>query len=129
MPEAPQTIITAVPVIMAPSTQTPAPTPASTPSQSIPETKVPDTLMSAPILPDSGISPQSSSSSQAAAASAKAFIDVSNRAVYAKAAAYLKTNAVPVLQTESVFRPNQAMTRREAILYLAGVFRIEPEIG
>lgn len=129
VPDAPQTIITAVPVVMTPSSQTTiTSTSVATPSKSTQETKVPDTLMSAPVLPDSNTSVQSSPS-QAAVASANAFIDVSNKAIYAKAAAYLKSNAVPVLQTESVFRPNQAMTRREAVLYLAGVFRIEPQVG
>lgn len=48
-----------------------------------------------------------------------AYEDISGRAAYVKSAMYLKSKAVPVLQNESVFRPFQAMTRREAVLYLA----------
>jgi murein DD-endopeptidase MepM/ murein hydrolase activator NlpD len=63
--------------------------------------------------------------SVAAVRASQAFTDVSSRAVYAKAAAYLKSRSILQLQSESTFRATKAMTRREAVLYLAGVFNIE----
>ena len=91
----------------------------------------PNELWSAPELPGpvsaplsiTQISPLTTTKSAedivAATNSITAYEDISSRAAYAKSAMYLKSKAVPVLQNESVFRPFQAMTRREAVLYLA----------
>ncbi len=58
-------------------------------------------------------------SSVAAVQALRAFQDVSSRAVYAKAASYLKSRSISLLQGETMFRASRAMTRREAVLYLA----------
>jgi hypothetical protein len=91
----------------------------------------PNELWSAPELPGpvsapqsiAQISPLATTKSVAdivvATKSIAEYEDISSRAAYAKSAMYLKSKAVPVLQNESVFRPLQAMTRREAVLYLA----------
>ena len=126
IPDAPQTIITAV-AIASPTNVTKAtPSVTSNTTTSTTSFRDPEALMSAPVLPDNTVVAPSLS---AATNATNAFIDVSSKAAYARATAYLKSHSVSALQSESVFRPNQAMTRREAILYLAGVFGIEPQIG
>lgn len=90
--------------------------------------KVEAPLLSAPQIPTTPVSSPLSSASQAAQAS-QAYLDVPSRAIYAKAAAYVKSKAVSELADESVFRPTQTLTRREAVLYLAGVFEINPQVG
>lgn len=93
---------------------------------------VPNELTSAPVLPGPITTPINlvpQTPDAAAANAVKAFIDVSDRAVYASAAKYLKSKAVPVMASESVFRPTQKMSRRDAVLYLAGVFAIDPQVG
>lgn len=107
------------------------PVPVVVPPTKTPE-KVPDELTSAPVLPGPVTTPTvliPANSGTAAANAAKAFIDVSDRAVYATAAKYLKAKAVPAMASESVFRPAQSMSRRDAVLYLAGVFSIDPQVG
>ncbi len=84
-------------------------------------------LMSAPVLPVTVNTPLVTSSAQAAVRASQAYMDIPSRASYARSAAYIKDRAIPVLQNESVFRPTQALTRREAVLYLAGVFSIEAQ--
>ena len=86
-------------------------------------------LMSAPVLPVTVNTPLVTSSVQAAVRASQAYIDIPARASYARSAAYIKERAIPVLQNESVFRPTQVLTRREAVLYLAGVFSIEAQSG
>ncbi len=105
---------------------------ASVPAPPTAATKnTPNELWSAPELPGpvsapqsiAQISPLATTKSVAdivvATKSIAEYEDISSRAAYAKSAMYLKSKAVPVLQNESVFRPLQAMTRREAVLYLA----------
>jgi hypothetical protein len=109
-PPSAQTFIASVSVATPPTVST---TPTSTPKSSPPR----EPLFVAPSLSTPPANPLSGSA--AAVKAANAYIDIPARANYARAAQYLKDRSVGVLSSESSFRPNQALTRREAVLYLA----------
>ncbi|MDD2745787.1 MAG: peptidoglycan DD-metalloendopeptidase family protein, partial [Candidatus Gracilibacteria bacterium] len=124
MPDAPQNFVTSVPVVV-PKPSVSVPTPVVNELMSAPE-------LPGPIAPSIVIAPPVAvkpSSATVAAQSVQAFTDIPKLAIYSKAAQYLKAKAIPVLQNETIFRPNQTMTRREAVLYLAGVFSIAQQEG
>ncbi len=110
-PSTQQQFITAVPVAV-------LPTPVKSTQTSLPA------LTSAPVLPEFIISPALPATPVKISST---YIDLRAGSSLARAANYLKANSVPALQGESVFRPSQSMTRREAILYLAGVFSVETQ--
>ncbi len=118
-PTTPQTFVAAV--VVAPPVAVSVPNPA-----------IQEPLLSAPKLPNVVVSSPlvslNSSAGQAANAT-QAYLDVPARATYAKAVQYLKERSVSAIANETVFRPTQALTRREAVLYLAGVFGIESQMG
>jgi murein DD-endopeptidase MepM/ murein hydrolase activator NlpD len=119
-PPSAQTFIASVSVATSPIVSTtPTSTPKSSPSR--------EPLFVAPSLSTPPANPLSGSA--AAVKAANAYIDIPARANYARAAQYLKDRSVAVLSSESSFRPNQALTRREAVLYLAWVFGIEAQPG
>lgn len=122
-PEAPQTYISAVSI---------STTKADTASQIT--TAIPNiNLNSAPSIPpvttESPVVFSSGNTASQAGSAATAFIDIPKKAIYKEAAEFLKARSIPALSRETVFRPSQAMTRREAILSLAGVYGIESQFG
>ena len=134
-PSIPTTVNIPVSAIIPPVTQTfiasvtvatPAPIPEKNTTTTSAPVPVREPLFTAPTLPITTVNLPVSSSAAAVRAS-QAYIDIPARANYARAAQYLKDRSVTVLVSESVFRPTQALTRREAILYLAGVFNVEAQ--
>jgi murein DD-endopeptidase MepM/ murein hydrolase activator NlpD len=121
-PPAAQTFIASV------SVATPTPSKTATLIKTTTPTPAREPLFAAPTLPTTTVSLPVSASTAAVRAS-QAYIDIPARANYARAAQYLKDRAIPVLSNETVFRPTQAMTRREAVLLLAGVFNVESQPG
>lgn len=122
-PTVTQNFVTSVPVVI-PVNATPQPSEL----WSAPELPGPITAPIITVVPVT-VAPKPVDTIVVAVQSVQAFLDVPSRAVYAKSAMYLKSKAVPALQNESIFRPTQAMTRREAVLYLAGVFGIDEQRG
>jgi hypothetical protein len=128
-PSVPQTYIAAVTV------ETPVNLPSNTSRPNIDSNPVPNiNLDSAPKVPVISTEPPvvfasslATQSASQAGKTASAFIDVPSKALYKTAAEYLKARSIPELAGETVFRPEQAMTRREAILSLAGLYKIESQ--